>query len=462
MNRNGFNELLAKAKRSAKFAVSHGQSPILALVASNSNESNLSTTSLFFAAISEGESEGWITARGLMAIADLIFHQHADFRRLPTPNQDALYYGSMTAMWMVVSPDLPMTIERIENARRQLCSKIRRLTPPVTLIRSALASWVSNWRRRDIINRHALLLHWFPIQLSNGATAEFIQSINQVCVGGEDEGYVEISDELALTLRELRDGENLAQLWRSLTEQEVTAFFVTLSFNNSKYEIDLVKAMFCMVSTTTKSSFSDQWLQSRWANIQQDNPLLMETDAIDRDIMSLYDNFFQKPLITINKKVNILYYAYFLAHQQRMDGVKRIIEQAKAPHVSGLNALCNLTLRFPTVTYTVLKQIFGPRQVNNVIKLAAHLIHNPYITLVTTPIPVAMYADIAYVATEILYATGPNRRNRQARYVSPAEKSLSKTVEYLRAFAANLIAEQERRATQDMASHAILSAYGSG
>ncbi|GBO99881.1 hypothetical protein EVAR_71444_1 [Eumeta japonica] len=55
---------------------------------------------------------------------------------------------------------------------------------------------------------------------------------------------------------------------------------------------------------------------------------------------------------------------------------------------------------------------------------------------------------------------GPNRPNRQALYVSPAEKSLSKTVEYLRAFAANLVAEQDRRASQDMESHAILSACG--
>lgn len=198
----------------------------------------------------------------------------------------------MTAMWMVVTPTEVLTPERITNARRQLCSKIRRMNPPVALIRSAVNNWISQWRRNDVIRRHMLLLHWFPLQLSAGASDDFITSVHRVCVGGDDEAHIDILDDQLVALREIKEGEDLATVWRALSENELTAFFTTLSFNNTKYETNIVKAMFCMVETTTKTSFSDQWLQSRWSNIQADNPLLMEVDAVEKEVLGLYENFF--------------------------------------------------------------------------------------------------------------------------------------------------------------------------
>lgn len=95
-----------------------------------------------------------------------------------------------------------------------------------------------------------------------------------------------------------------------------------------------------MSATVSKSSFSAQWIQARWAIIAQEVPFLEEDDRPSAEVFDQYERIFQRMNSSVEKKVNTIIVNNWIAMQNGLDSVTRMLSQARAPHVGGLNALC--------------------------------------------------------------------------------------------------------------------------
>lgn len=201
-------------------------------------------------------------------------------------------------------------------------------------------------------------------------------------------------------------------------------------------------------------------MSSRWENLTQDVTELAERAEVNRDILIQYERLFQQVTVSSTIKINGLLINTWIASLTGLPSVERILAQARAPHVSGLIALCDLALKYDNVSYTILANTFGVHQVRSVVNLACEIIHNPWCTLSGVPTVVATYADLAFFATEIMYRNTAQGRRRQPNYISPAEKSITKTRVYLVTYADALIMRQATAATHDDPVNIGFKAYG--
>ncbi|KAI9582799.1 hypothetical protein GQX74_012016 [Glossina fuscipes] len=158
-------------------------------------------------------------------------------------------------------------------------------------------------------------------------------------------------------------------------------------------------------------------------------------------------------------RVSALVYNHQLAKSSRLDTLTRIIQQSRVPHVAGFNAICELIIRYGSVTHSTLVQWSNETQVNKVAQLAAILIHNPLVTLAGPAITVAQYPDIAYLATEIMYNTRRRIGRNRDQYVSSAEGKLTRSVPYIKSMADRILNLETAQAAADTALVSLFAAH---
>lgn len=455
--------LIATRRSRAEMSVRLGQSPLGSLLLSDKNTAYTDMTSLFltaFCAYGENSYDGWISSHGLIALAEYVFHHSLEYRNLEEDMKEALVYGALIAMW-TIPQDTKFDQTTIDRARAKIISIVKTRHPPQSLIKQALKGWVQCLQVNDSETRHRTLSHLFPGKLSTGWNSRISALLKQNCYIGDE--HVEFPIPTNEDLNDLLSPKiesDIANIWPTLSDRSIVSFFHTLGSNTPNIDCTFIAAMFTMTATISKTSFTDQWITSRWNNLKEEVPQLSERDAVSRVMLENFERIFQRSNKTVELKVNSLLVSSWLANGVGLESVNRIVSQARAPHVSGLTALCDLTLKYDSITFTTLSSTFGSHQVKNIITLAFEIIHNPYCTLIGPPVVVASYADIAFIATEIAFnINGPQRRGAM-RYISPAEKAITKTKTYLIAYATKLVENQTINAEYDSADKALLKAYG--
>lgn len=181
MNSN-FRELFTKAREVARVGVQVGQGPVMAMVLSNPAESSLATVGLFlraFSGVNNTDAVGWISARGLMSMADHYFHNDPEFRVAASHIQESLYSGAITALWVAVPRENPaLTTTMIVEAWSSLIHRLRRIPPSYSAIK-----WTEAWQGPSEEIRHNCMLHWFPLTLSSAYSDALITRLFASCNG---------------------------------------------------------------------------------------------------------------------------------------------------------------------------------------------------------------------------------------------------------------------------------------
>lgn len=138
-------------------------------------------------------------------------------------------------------------------------------------------------------------------------------------------------------------------------------FFTVLSTANKTTELDYIKAVFTLVSTISKSTFTDAWINSRWNALVTDVQELDDSDQIPSQVLIQYERVFQSLMPNHKSKASDLVYNQRLATLAGFSSINWIILQLRAPHVSGLTAVCEFVARYKTVTHTKLSSWFPHR-----------------------------------------------------------------------------------------------------
>lgn len=300
----------------------------------------------------------------------------------------------------------------------------------------------------------------FPLSLSSGYNEDLQRIMSTVCHPNNDSNVEMpgLSPEMETTVKRALTGAALTEAWSRLGQEEILCFFAVLSSFSEDAVIDQTRAMFTQIATAAKTSYTDAWLESRWANLVTDSPNMADAERVSRETLVHYGNLFHGVNVSPKTKIMGLVFNHYLASAANFQGIVRMIEQSKAPHVGGLTALCELVMKYSSATFTTLSHTFGLGQTRSIVRLAAMIIHDPYCTISGPPVTVSMYADIAFIATELMYNT--NRRPGTTRYQSPSTNFTRKPVVFLKQYIQTMIQTETSHAQTMGGPSPILSAYG--
>lgn len=461
------SNFLTQVRQRAIAAVACGQSPLTgALITGHTNKSLESANLFLIAYCGLPESEagrevyyGWIGPKGLVAMARHYFDNHPDWASVDTDMREALLYGALTALW-TLPPSTAFTKPEVVAARVKIIKKLLATPPSVATVQHALDAWVRVMRLKSSASMHASGAHMFPLSLSAGYTEALQQLMDTVCHTNND-SEVELpglSPEMELAVKRYLTGSALTDAWSRLDQVDLLCFFSVLSSFSEDAVIDQTRAMFTQIATAAKTSYTDAWLESRWANLVTDSPNMADAERVSRETLIHYGNLFHGVNVPPKTKIMGLVFNHYLASAANFQGIVRMIEQSKAPHVGGLTALCELVMKYSSATFTTLSHTFGLGQTRSIVRLAAMIIHDPYCTISGPPATVSMYADIAYIATELMYNT--NRRPGTTRYQSPSTNFTRKPVVFLKQYIQTMIQTETAHAQTMGGPSPILGAYG--
>ncbi|AJG39053.1 putative nucleoprotein [Shayang Fly Virus 1] len=450
---------LHSARMRARAAVRCGQSPLTAMVVAASGNNVYAKSSWFLNAFSavDANERGWVSALGLIAMSRAIHMRDPSYGEMSEADRDAFYFGSLTALWQV--PEDNIVPEKIIESRDNIIKALRLLPPSGEEVKVAINGWISIYQQKNanIYHRGA---HMFPIALSAGLTDELIQQTRPLCYGphhDDNPEIVSLTNEQIIALRMMKPKDQITAIWNQLHDVHIIAYYTVLGSTDPTYGRDQMRAMFTQIATIGKSSFTEAWARSRWQNLVQDEASLANSPEVSRDTLISYATKFQS-LASDGIKVAGLLHNYYLAKSVNMTSLTRIIEQSRAPHVSGLTALCEMMIRYVYATYTGLQAVFGDSQLKPIVKLAAHIIYNPFCTLSGPPITQAFYADVAYVATELMYHTNRNP-NKGQRYNLPSTSHLTKAIPFLNSYIESLTQIESRGGEVTQVLQTVLGAY---
>lgn len=378
------SNFLAQTRQRALAAVACGQSPLTgALITGHTNKS-LEAANLFLIAYCgtmkrEGDAEtcyGWIGPKGLVAMARHYFDNHQDWSAVDTDMREALLYGALTALWTLPA-SVTFTEAEITQARVTITKKLLAAPPSVAVVQHALEAWVRIIRMKSPTSLHASGAHLFPIILSAGYVENIQQMVETICHtrGDMDTQHPGISLETETSIKRSKTGALLADAWTRLKTNEVVCFFSVLASFSEDSVIDQTRAMFTQIATAAKTSYTDAWLESRWGNLVTDSPNMADAERVSRETLINYGNLFHGVTIPAKTKIMGLLFNHYLASAANFQGIVRMIEQSKAPHVGGLTALCELVMKYSSATFTTLSHTFGLGQTRSIVRLAAMIIH---------------------------------------------------------------------------------------
>lgn len=208
---------------------------------------------------------------------------------------------------------------------------------------------------------HTSGAHLFPITLSAGYGEPIQQMMTTICHPRGDSAvqHPGLSPEMETSVKRAKTGATLADIWSHLSQSEVVCFFSVLASFSEDAVIDQTRAMFTQIATAAKTSYTDAWLESRWANLVTDSPNMADAERVSRETLIHYGNLFHGVNVPPKTKIMGLLFNHYLASAANFQGIVRMIEQSKAPHVGGLTALCELVMKYSSATFTTLSHTFG-------------------------------------------------------------------------------------------------------
>lgn len=462
---NPIAALRAAIQARANAAVRLRQSPLSAAILANRGDNYLRDAGQFLVANSTGNEDGtngWISAHGLVAMTLHICNHSPDYSRLNTELRNALTYGALTALW--IHPANTIFTPVLRHTARTFILRMIASTPPTAgqltkTIRQYIR--VINTGRLDYI--HQCCAHLFPLELlPEGVDKGLIDRLRDFCYDRDllDSARVDaITAEESMAMIAPSQNDVIRTVWINMTEAQVIAYFSVMASESTTFENEYIRAMFTFIATIGKTSFTENWVTSRWDTLVIDCPTLQEVERVDVQTLVQYSNIFQRDITDYRTKVSALVYNHQLAKSAGLDTLTRILQQSRVPHVAGFNAVCELVTRYQSVSYTTLSSWFGVSQVRRVAQLAATLIHNPYKMLTGPSITVAHYPDIAFLATKIMYNARRQGSQQRDRSISPAEGKITKSVVYIRNLATGITGIETSQLTADTTISFILGAY---
>lgn len=165
----------------------------------------------------------------------------------------------------------------------------------------------------------------------------------------------------------------------------------------------IMESIFIFISIISKSgNISDTWWTKRSAALSSS---IGQTVQIDSNTLAQGIKFFNSHLrrLAQPKLVNMLFGSYHLIREsESAQSLLWIIEQSKGSNLGAISAVADANGKYAMFSYSTLSRIAG-EELPRVCKLLQQMILDPYCAMLSNPIPVRTYANIAYIACKLIY-----------------------------------------------------------